>query len=61
MLAYTKSMSNNKAPHSAETLNGAKLCTAEAARTLDKFIIRLCAVNLNRRNHSDLPQLPNRM
>jgi hypothetical protein len=28
--------------------------------TVDIFIIRLFAVNLNRRNHSDLPQLPNR-
>jgi hypothetical protein len=33
--------------------------TAEAAR-IRKFSIRLLAVELNRRFHSDLPQLPNR-
>ena len=39
--AYNNYMNNKKAPHSVEALNGAKLTTAEAVRTLDKFIIRL--------------------
>jgi hypothetical protein len=54
-------MSNKKAPTETPISTGAMLTTAEAVRTLDTFIIRLSAVNLNRRNHSDLPQLPDRM
>lgn len=54
-------MSSEKAPISAETLTGAALTTAEAMMTVDAFIIRLSAVNLNRRNHSDLPLMHNRM
>jgi hypothetical protein len=50
-----------KAPTNALTLTGAKLTSAEAERTLDKFIIGLTAVELNRRFHSDVPQLPDRM
>jgi hypothetical protein len=33
--------------------------TAEAAMIADTVIIMLSAVNLNQRNHSDVPQLPN--
>jgi hypothetical protein len=49
---------NQKAPISALTLTGAKLTSAEAERTLETFIIELSAVELNRRLHSDVPQLP---
>ena len=52
---------NDKTPISAETPTGAETTTAEAAMIADNLIIRLSAVNLNRRNHSDLPQLPKRM
>lgn len=51
-------MSNKKAPSETPISNGAALITAEATMIVDTFIIRLSAVNLNRRNHSDLPQLP---
>jgi len=50
-----------KAPVRTPILAGAAITTAEAAMTAHTFIIRLSAVNLNRRNHSDLPQLHNRM
>ena len=49
-----------KAPISVDALTGAMLTTAETVRTLDTFIIRLLAVNL-KENHSDLPQLPDRL
>jgi hypothetical protein len=58
---YNLYMSNKKAPNEIGVSRGASLITAEAAMDADTFIIRLCAVNLNRRNHSDLPQLPNRL
>jgi hypothetical protein len=48
-----------KAPISAETLTGATIHTAEAARTRNP-IIRLLAVDL-KEIHSDVPQLPDRM
>ena len=51
-------MSNKKAPSETSISNGALLITAEATMNGHTFIIRLSAVNLNRRNHSDLPQLP---
>lgn len=49
-----------KAPITAGTVIEAEIRTAEAAR-IRKFSIRLLAVELKRRLHSDLPQLPNRM
>jgi hypothetical protein len=54
-------MSNKKAPAETPISTRAKLTSAEAERTLDKFIIRRTAVELNRRFHSDLPFLPDRM
>jgi len=54
-------MSNKKAPSETPISNGASLITAEAAMTVNTFIIGLCAVNLNRRNHSDLQSMQERM
>jgi hypothetical protein len=51
----------NLTPITALTVTGAEPITAEAAMSADTFIIRLSAVNLNRRNHSDLPFLHSRM
>lgn len=52
-------MSNEKAPNETGISNGAVLATAEAVVKHDTLIIRLSAVNLNRRNHSDLPFMQN--
>jgi hypothetical protein len=49
-----------KAPISVRALNGAKLTSAGAERTLDTFIIELSVVELKRRFHG-LPRLPDRM
>jgi len=49
-----------KAPVEVAPSPGAVIRTAEAARTRNP-IIRLQAVELKRRFHSDLPQLPDRM
>ena len=57
-VTYNNYMSKEKAPTETPISNGALLITAEAAMTVYTFIIRLSAVNLNRRNHSDLSQLP---
>lgn len=50
-------MSNEKAPTETPISTGAVLCTAEAAQG-DTSIIRLSTVELNRRFHNDVPQLP---
>jgi hypothetical protein len=55
------STSTTITPISAETPTGDVTITAEAAMIADTFIIRLSAVNLNRRNHSDLPFLHSRV
>lgn len=47
-------------PMEAGTSTREKKRTAEAAR-IRKFSIRLMAVKFNRRFHSDLPQLPDRL
>src|SRR5438105_14928724 len=49
-----------KAPIEVAPSTGAVIRTAEAAQTRS-LIIRLMAVELNSRFHSDLPQLPYRM
>ena len=51
---------SNKLPSEALTPTREMNRTAEATR-IRKLIIRLLAVELNRRFHSDLPQLPIRM
>jgi hypothetical protein len=48
------------APITAATVTGAEITTAEAMATCNP-IIGFKAVELNRRFHSDLPQLPNRL
>jgi hypothetical protein len=53
-------MSYKKAPTDVSAPARAMLTAAEAARTLDTFIIGLSVVELKRRFH-DLPQLPDRM
>ena len=53
-------MSSKKTPTRTPILTGAKLTSAEAERTLDKFIIRQTAVDLKEIHH-DVPQLPDRM
>ena len=44
-------MSNKKAPPETPISNGAMLTTAEAARTLDTFIIRLSAASALTRSY----------
>lgn len=52
---------STKTPVRTPILAGAVTITAEAAMIADTFIIRLSAVNLNRRNHSDLPFMHSRV